>query len=97
MTEVTFEQDIAYIKGGIVFASVNHVHQQVVQALKQREKLVLNLSHVTKVDSAALALLCEWRRMAKKRKLQIEFVSPPEALVNLIDLCDLQPVLTFTQ
>jgi phospholipid transport system transporter-binding protein len=49
-------------------------------------RIVVDLSRVTEVDSAAISLLLEWRRAAGRTQRQIEFVNLPESLKSLADL-----------
>ena len=48
--------------------------------------VVVDLSRVTEVDSAAISLLLEWRRAAGRSQRHIEFVNLPESLKSLADL-----------
>lgn len=46
----------------------------------------IDFSHVTEVDSAAVALALEWRRSAVAGKVQVSLFNVPEALGNLANL-----------
>jgi phospholipid transport system transporter-binding protein len=48
--------------------------------------VVVDLAGVTEVDSAAVSLLLEWQRAAKRANRRIEFVNLPESLKSLADL-----------
>jgi phospholipid transport system transporter-binding protein len=48
--------------------------------------LTIDLSGITGVDSAAVALLLEWRRQAESRKKRLEFVNLPPNLLALAEL-----------
>ena len=50
------------------------------------EKLTIDFSAVTGVDSAAVALLLDWRRMAESRGKTLVFVNLPANLVALAEL-----------
>ncbi|MDD3354288.1 STAS domain-containing protein [Zoogloea sp.] len=54
---------------------------------------VLDLSGVTQVDSAALALLLGWTRAARAAGRQIRFQGAPAALVSLASLYDVDTLL----
>jgi phospholipid transport system transporter-binding protein len=43
----------------------------------------VNLSQVSKADSAGLALLLEWKAQAKQRKAVIRFVAVPDSLLAI--------------
>jgi phospholipid transport system transporter-binding protein len=48
--------------------------------------VVVDLSGVTEVDSAAVSLLLEWRREAQASNRRIEFANLPVNLKSLADL-----------
>ena len=50
------------------------------------ERLTIDLSGITVVDSAAVALLLEWRRQAAARGKQLAFVNLPSNLLALAQL-----------
>jgi len=50
------------------------------------QRLTLDFSAITSVDSAAVALLLEWRRMAASRGKTLVFVNLPANLVALAEL-----------
>lgn len=55
--------------------------------------LTIDLSAVTKVDSAAVALLLEWQRVASAAGTTAAFVSVPPALCSLATLYGMDEVL----
>jgi phospholipid transport system transporter-binding protein len=56
--------------------------------------LVVDLAGVTEVDSAAVSLLLEWRRAAKRANRHIEFVNLPQSLRSLADLYGVSDLIT---
>lgn len=50
------------------------------------ERLRIDFSAVTGVDSSAVALLLEWRRRAGERGVALEFVDLPATLLALAEL-----------
>jgi phospholipid transport system transporter-binding protein len=56
--------------------------------------LVVDLAGVTEVDSAAVSLLLEWRRAAKRANRYIEFVNLPQSLRSLADLYGVSDLIT---
>ena len=46
----------------------------------------VDLGKVTEVDSSAVALVLEWRRLAESRKLALRLENAPAALQNLAKL-----------
>ena len=49
-------------------------------------RVVVDLSAVTEVDSAAVSLLLEWRRAAEKENRSVEFENVPANLESLAEL-----------
>jgi phospholipid transport system transporter-binding protein len=49
-------------------------------------RLTIDFGGITGVDSAAVALLLEWRRQAARRGKQLEFVNLPPNLLALAEL-----------
>ncbi len=62
------------------------------QPLFKAPRVIVDLSGVTEVDSAAVSLLLEWRREAAKANRSIEFAHLP---VSLRSLAELYGVLEF--
>ncbi len=50
------------------------------------ERLTIDFSAITEVDSSAVALLLEWRREAARRGKMLQFVNLPANLLALADL-----------
>ena len=50
------------------------------------ERVAIDFSQVTGVDSSAVALLLEWRREAEARNVALEFENLPANLLALADL-----------
>lgn len=58
------------------------------------DRLTIDFSGVTAVDSSAVALLLEWRRRSLARKKQLAFVNLP---ANLLALAELYGVSSLIQ
>jgi phospholipid transport system transporter-binding protein len=50
------------------------------------DRLVIDFSGITDIDSSAVALLLEWRRQALARRKSLEFVNLPANLMALAEL-----------
>ena len=59
--------------------------------------IILNLSHVGRVDSAGLALLVEWSCQARERNEQLVLRNVPDQLKSLIDASGLQAILPISR
>lgn len=58
-----------------------------------QSRLVVDLTGVDHADSAAVALLLAWTRLARQRGHEIEFRMPPPQLLRLIRLSALAELL----
>ncbi len=57
------------------------------------EALTFDLSGVRRADSAGLALLVEWLRLAQKRNLRLEFINFPPQLEAMAKAYHLEALL----
>ena len=71
-----------------------------VDAMPEHElgaQLKFELSGLTKVDSAGVALMIEWTRTAKLNKCQVQWCNPPKALARLIQVMGVGALLSVDQ
>jgi len=55
--------------------------------------VTINLSSIVRADSAGLALLIDWLRIAQQRKVTLQFEELPEQLLQIAKVCELHTVL----
>jgi phospholipid transport system transporter-binding protein len=58
------------------------------------DRLTIDFSRITGVDSSAVALLLEWRRQASARGKRLDFVNLPPNLLALADLYGVADLIT---
>ncbi|MBK8161838.1 MAG: STAS domain-containing protein [Gammaproteobacteria bacterium] len=56
-------------------------------------RIRLDLGGVTRADSAGLALLVEWLRLARSRRASLEIMNMPEQLRAIARVCGLDGIL----
>mgnify|MGYP006298459605 CR=1 FL=1 len=61
--------------------------------LMNGDSLTVDLATVTEVDSAAVSLLLEWRRMAQARGFSIRYVNLPKNLNSLAELYGVRDII----
>jgi len=85
-----------FIEGDLTFSSLNKKNTQSFDFLKKTDQTCINLSSVTAVDSAGLALLLEWLKHSKKYDTKLVFNNLPHQLLTLATLSglDLDEYLT---
>lgn len=57
--------------------------------------LQVDLGDLQHTDSAALAVLLEWHRVAARKGRSLEFVAVPERLLQLAQISELEEVVGF--
>ncbi len=83
------------LTGELSFATVNAVLDESRAALfgKATSRIDLNLGAVTRADSAGLALLIEWLRMAQQKQCDICYHHLPEQMLAIAEAGDLISLL----
>ena len=93
MNEATLDiQDgKATLTGDLTFATVTGLYQRMRAAGADDMPESIDLSGISKIDSAGLALLLEWQSAFKKlgnSASLMEVHNPPAALIKIARLCD---------
>jgi len=89
------EGNIFQVAGELTFATVNALLEQTPGLFESHDKLNIDLTNVTRSDSAGLALLIDWVRLAKNTNKEIMFYNIPAqmlAISNASGVDELLPV-----
>ena len=81
--------EVLRVEGGLTFETIPAVLVESAAYAARPElpdRLTIDFSGVTNVDSAAVALLLDWRRMAAKRGKTLLFANLPANLLALAEL-----------
>jgi phospholipid transport system transporter-binding protein len=81
--------EVLKLKGALSFESLPSVLAESAQFTARTdlpERLVIDFSGITDIDSSAVALLLEWRRQALAHAKTLEFVNLPPNLLALAQL-----------
>ncbi len=82
------------VEGELTFDTVTSVLMQSEPAFRSGEgELAIDLSGVTRADSAGLALLMEWIRRAKGAKREVRFRQIPEQMLAIARTSDMDSLL----
>jgi len=83
------------ISGELSFTTVNAVLAESRETLfaTREAQLELDLRSVTRADSAGLALLIQWLRMARAQQSDIRFLHLPEQLLAIARAGELEALL----
>lgn len=86
---ITDQDNELVVSGNLNFASVVDLWQKSLPMISAKKELVFNLSHVSSANSAALALLIEWIKYAKKNSKQIRFLHIPPQLLAIASVAEI--------
>lgn len=81
------------ISGVLDFDSVPAIFSESLARFGTGDNIVLDLSGVTRANSAGLALLLEWRRLAREPGRSLSIRNAPAALRNLARISELETLL----
>jgi len=90
---VDVEKQVIQVGGELSFATVNGVLSQSGDVFKSAEMLTIDLSAVTRSDSAGVALLIDWMRTAKKSNKEIAFQNIPAQMLAIASASGLDELL----
>ncbi len=88
--------EVLPLQGGLTFETIPAVLVETAQYTARTDlpdRLTIDFSGVTDVDSAAVALLLDWRRVAMKRGKTLLFVNLPANLLALAELYGVAEIL----
>lgn len=81
------------LAGALTFDSVPSVWQEGRRLFQGRSSITLDLTQVTRADSAGLALMVEWMREANLRKAAIHFRNIPSQMLAIARTSRLEHLL----
>ena len=84
------------VRGALTVANVAALAEEGKQQFGDGGELVVDLDEVAEVDSAALSLLFEWQREARRRSIKISFRNLPASLNSLATLYGVSELIAFT-
>jgi phospholipid transport system transporter-binding protein len=77
---------IVTLEGDLTFATIHKKTVQLIDFKKAQQELVIDFSQVNQSDSAGLALLIEWLKVAQQLNKTCKFSDLPEQLLTLAKL-----------
>ena len=85
MTQIISEGQRWQVQGDMTMPQVNNLLAQS-QTLPMPERLEVDLSAVSDVDTATISVLFEWLRRAQEHKCELKFIHFPKNLTSLATL-----------
>ena len=89
-TVVELRDGVVHLRGPLVFASVGAALSRSLALFPARGVAVVDMTDVAQADSAALALLVEWRKFADRQGLRLELRAVPAQLLALAGAAGLE-------
>ncbi len=80
---------VLHVSGELTFSSVSALLAKSSGYFESQDELRVDLGTVSHSDSAGVALLVEWMRMAKHQGVQLSFSNIPEQMWAIIEVSDL--------
>lgn len=100
MNATNFEkgsEGVFRITGTLTIETVPALMRRACEALRDVQdgaEVEMDLGGVESCDSAAIALLLEWRREARRRNWTLKYSNLPEKLVNIARISDVDGLLS---
>jgi phospholipid transport system transporter-binding protein len=80
------------LTGELTFGTVPDLYQASLKWFAD-PSLAVDFAQVSKADSAGMALMTEWLRLAREKNCRVEFLNIPEQVQEFIRVSGLQDVL----
>ena len=82
------------LSGELTMQNVSKMSRDTAPLIKTMSgDIYIDLSKIERADSAGLALLIDWLRIAKRRNFRLHFEQLPEQLMQIAKVCELHSVL----
>jgi len=85
----------ASVSGELTFSTTPALLERSASIASASGTLIADLQGITRADSAGLALLVEWLRLARAAGRDIQYVNPPEQLVRLVHVSGLEQIFAL--
>ena len=87
------KNNLIQISGDLSFSTVSHILEQSTTMFAAITELDIDLAEVNRSDSAGLALLIHWIRLAKQDNKKIVFHNVPAQMMAIADVSGLDELL----
>jgi phospholipid transport system transporter-binding protein len=84
------------LEGDLTFTTISTELSNLLALLTLSKRIIIDLTQISSVDSAGLALLIEWKKLARTHKTQLALKNIPEQLLMLARLSGFDLVSHFT-
>ena len=81
------------LSGEMSFGTVDRILRDSEAAFRNHERLEVDFSGVDKADSAGLALLLEWKAVARRRAHRIDYLAIPDSVLAIAKTTEVEHLL----
>lgn len=74
------------LKGNLSFNTVGLINKKVTQLFSGIKEASFNFEKINYCDSAGIASMIQWRKMARKKNIYLKFINVTSQMQNLINL-----------
>lgn len=78
------------VEGDLTFSGIDNKKSNTFAFLLGAKQVTIDLNGVGNADSAGLALIIEWIKYARSKKVQLKIKNMPEQILNLAKLSGLE-------
>lgn len=94
--DMTLENNILYLIGELDFQNVMTVYRKSLSQFQQCPELLVDLSKLISSNSAGLALMVEWTKLAKALNKTIQFKNTSPKLLSIIKAANLDKIIPMS-
>jgi phospholipid transport system transporter-binding protein len=84
------------VEGDMIFSTMDKKTLNSFAFLTTGKQITLDFGKVSNADSAGLALMLEWIKQARTKRVQLRFINIPEKILNLAKLSNLDLAECFS-
>ena len=85
------------LKGVLSFDTIPGLEHEARSMFSDCEILSVDLSGVTRSDSAGISLLVEWMRSARELDKELRYVNLPSQMLSIVRVCSLEHILPIVR
>lgn len=95
VSETNSDTAVFTLAGNVDFDNIMSMNQQACKSFPLYKNITIDLSNVSHINSAGLALLLEWKRRAILDNRGFEIRGMPEILLKIAHLCEIDNILSL--
>ena len=85
------------LTGQLSFDTISQLQEDIESLTKEDSEIILDLSGISRVDSAGIVVLLEWMKLARSSGKHILFTNIPKQLLDIARVSDLDSILPIYQ